>query len=118
MRTKLALMITLAIAPAAFAGDMNAMEHDQDTAMDNMQMDQNDAAAEIAKAAGTIRKINMEKGTVTIAHGPVPELEWPAMTMGFKATPEQLMNLKEGDEVEFEFTSKGMDSVITSINSD
>ncbi|MEL7968136.1 copper-binding protein [Vreelandella neptunia] len=118
MRTKLALMITLAMAPAAFADEMNAMEHDQDTAMDNMQMDQHDAAAEIAKATGTIRKISKEKGTVTIAHSPVPELEWPAMTMGFKATPEQLEKLKEGDEVEFEFTSKGMDSVITSINND
>ncbi|HDZ56738.1 MAG TPA: copper-binding protein [Pseudomonas xinjiangensis] len=115
MRTKLALMITLAMSPAVFADDKKAMEQAQNMPMGNMQMDQSEAAAETAKATGTVRKINREKGTVTIAHGPVPELEWPAMTMGFKATPEQLEKLNEGDEIGFEFTSKGMDSSITSI---
>tara|TARA_R110002020_G_scaffold292826_1_gene508219 strand:- start:31180 stop:31515 length:336 start_codon:yes stop_codon:yes gene_type:complete len=108
-------MITLAMTPAAFAGDTKAMEHKKDMPMANMQMDQNEAAAEMAKASGTVRKIDEEKGMVVIAHGPVPELQWPAMVMGFKATPEQLEKLNKGDEINFEFTSKGMDSTISSI---
>lgn len=115
MKTKLALILSLALTPAAFADDMQGMDMEQGTSMGNMQMEQSDSAAKTAKATGTVRKVNQDKGTVTIAHAPVPELDWPAMTMGFKATPEQLEQLKEGDEIEFEFKSQGMDSSITTI---
>ncbi|HBN9180240.1 TPA: copper-binding protein [Pseudomonas aeruginosa] len=54
-------------------------------------------------------------GKITIAHGPVEALKWPAMTMAFKASPEQLASVKAGQQVEFEFEAKGMDSTITRI---
>ena len=53
--------------------------------------------------------------TLALTPAALPELEWPPMTMDFKATSEQLQGLKEGDEIEFEFTSEGMNSIITSI---
>jgi len=115
MKTKLAVILSLALTPAAFAGDMKGMEMQQNMPMKNMKMEQNGSAVQTAKATGTVRKINEEKGSVTIAHGPVPELDWPPMTMGFKASPEQMEQINEGDEVEFEFTSEGMNSSITSI---
>lgn len=72
-------------------------------------------AAPSARASGTVKAIDAAGGRVTLAHGPVPSLQWPAMTMGFAATPEQLAGLKVGDRVEFEFRAEGMNARILSI---
>lgn len=70
-----------------------------------------------AMASGTVKKINMASGTIIIAHGPVESLGWPPMTMSFKASPNLMRDLKEGDAIEFEFASSGMHSTIISIES-
>lgn len=45
---------------------------------------------------------------ITISHGPVATLQWPAMTMGFgKATPGAFPEIKPGDPVRFEFKEGG-----------
>lgn len=72
-------------------------------------------AAPSARASGTVRAIDAARGRVTLAHGAVPSLHWPAMTMDFAATPEQLQGLKVGDRVEFEFHAEGMNARILSI---
>jgi Cu(I)/Ag(I) efflux system membrane fusion protein len=47
---------------------------------------------------------NVEPDSITISHGPVPELKWPAMTMGFsKPGPNAFPQVKPGDSVRFEF---------------
>ncbi|MCH2342396.1 copper-binding protein [Pseudomonas sp. NPDC047963] len=124
MNIKHITLATLFLIPAAYAADkmpMDSMPMDHkgmDMQMDHQNMDMpmgQKPAGQTATAAGTIKKMDMEKGTVTIAHGPVKALGWPSMTMGFKAKPDQLRTLKEGDQVEFEFSSKGMDSTITRI---
>ncbi len=74
------------------------------------------APASTASATGTVKSIDLASGKVVIAHGPVDSLKWPAMTMGFKATPEQLASVQAGQEVEFEFESKGMDATIARIS--
>lgn len=87
-----------------------------------MQMAGNDgaradeaAAATKASATGTIEAIDAAAGKITIAHEPVPSLQWPAMTMGFRATPEQVASVRVGQTVRFDFESKGMDAAITQI---
>jgi Cu(I)/Ag(I) efflux system periplasmic protein CusF len=51
---------------------------------------------------GEVRKIDREQGKVTLRHGPLANLEMPAMTMVFKAAdPKLLDRLKEGDKVKF-----------------
>ena len=52
------------------------------------------------------REEQVREGTLTISHGPVPELKWPAMTMDFQA-PESGMppGLKAGDRVGFDFVA-------------
>lgn len=72
-------------------------------------------AATKASATGTVEAIDAVAGKITIAHGPVDALKWPAMTMGFKATPEQAASVQAGQKVQFEFESKGMDATITQI---
>lgn len=72
--------------------------------------------AKRANATGTIQSIDAAAPAVTIAHGPVDSLGWPAMTMAFKAPGVDLSAVKAGDEVDFEFASTGMDGTITSIS--
>ena len=37
-------------------------------------------------ATGVVKSVDRAKGTVTLAHGPVKSLNWPAMTMPFTVT--------------------------------
>ncbi|MUV13385.1 hypothetical protein GN331_04100 [Lysobacter sp. HX-5-24] len=80
-----------------------------------MSMPETAQAAATASASGTVEAVDAAAKTITIAHGPVEALKWPAMTMTFKAPDVDLASVKQGDQVEFEFTSSGMDGTITKI---
>lgn len=73
------------------------------------------AGTTAAAASGTVEAIDTSAKTITIAHGPVDALEWPAMTMTFRAPDADLASFREGDRVAFEFTSSGMEATITGI---
>lgn len=81
-------------------------------AMANMPMA---AAMKHGMAAGTVAAIDAAKGTITLAHGAMSGLDWPAMTMGFTAKPELLSGIKVGDEVDFEIDWDGKTGTITKI---
>lgn len=54
---------------------------------------------------------------VSIAHGPIETLGWPAMTMTFRAESPQLVEgIAVGDSVAFQFRQSGGRSVLTSIS--
>jgi Cu(I)/Ag(I) efflux system membrane fusion protein len=75
-------------------------------------------APQLATSRGTIIAVNGENRTVTISHGAIPELGWPAMTMTFTvARPALLRGLKKGLKVEFsvETQPRGSDYVIDTI---
>lgn len=74
-----------------------------------------EAAAKKASATGTVEAVDAAAGKIMIAHAPVDALQWPAMTMGFKATPEQVASVQAGQKVQLEFESKGMEATITQI---
>jgi Cu(I)/Ag(I) efflux system membrane fusion protein len=69
------------------------------------------------KTQGTVDEVDAKAGTVSISHGAVPELKWPAMTMEFKLANESLLKgLKPGNTVAFEFVERSPGEwVITSI---
>ena len=69
------------------------------------------------KAEGTVEEVNAKTGLVSLNHGAVPTLRWPAMTMEFKVANESLLrDLKPGTKVRFEFVErKPGEWVITSI---
>jgi Cu/Ag efflux protein CusF len=51
---------------------------------------------------GEIRKIDKEAGKVTIKHGPLINLDMPAMTMIFRVKdPAMLDQIKVGDKISF-----------------
>jgi Cu(I)/Ag(I) efflux system membrane fusion protein len=49
---------------------------------------------------------HVAKGEVTLSHGPVASMQWPAMTMGFALAPGVDARVKEGDKVSFEFRQR------------
>jgi Cu(I)/Ag(I) efflux system protein CusF len=72
-------------------------------------------ASKTASATGTVESLDAAAGKITIAHGPVDALGWPAMTMGFKATPEQIASVQAGQQVRFDFQVQGREAAITQI---
>jgi RND family efflux transporter MFP subunit len=60
------------------------------------------------QASGTLEAIDAKNGTVTVTHGPVASLAWPAMTMDFiLANPGLVDKLKAGAPVDLEFVERG-----------
>jgi Cu(I)/Ag(I) efflux system periplasmic protein CusF len=69
------------------------------------------------KATGTITRVDPAAGRVTIAHGPVQALKWPAMTMTFGVGDRALLErARPGKKVRFQFAKQGSDYVITRID--
>ncbi|WP_374487303.1 efflux RND transporter periplasmic adaptor subunit [Zoogloea sp.] len=59
------------------------------------------------RAEGTVGSVDAKDGTVSLSHGPVASLKWPAMTMEFKvANPSLLQALKPGVKVDVEFVER------------
>lgn len=83
--------------------------------MEGMEMKQESKQAPVASAEGTIKAIDLAKHTVTLAHGAVPAVQWPPMTMAFSVTEGQLKGLKVGDSVTFSFRVEGSKATIVSI---
>ena len=55
-----------------------------------------------AMADGEVRKVDKEQGKVTLQHGPIVNLDMPAMTMVFKVADARMLDtVKEGDQVRF-----------------
>ena len=64
--------------------------------------DPNATASAATMADGEVRKIDKGAGKVTIRHGPLQNLDMPAMTMVFRVKdPAMLDQLKEGDKIKF-----------------
>jgi Cu(I)/Ag(I) efflux system membrane fusion protein len=52
--------------------------------------------------SGTVRGVKPEEGVLNLEHAPIPELDWPAMTMDFDvAEGVSLDGLVPGDEIHF-----------------
>jgi Cu(I)/Ag(I) efflux system protein CusF len=74
------------------------------------------AAAKVGNGAGTITALDTRAGTVTIKHGAIPAIGWPAMTMTFRASPPALLkNLRAGQRVGFTARAQGMNAEVTAI---
>ena len=59
------------------------------------------------RAEGRVEGIDAKAGTLSLQHGPVASLKWPAMTMEFKlANATLLQGLAAGQRVSFEFVER------------
>lgn len=65
---------------------------------------------------GVVKAVDARAGTVTLQHGPIPAVGWPAMTMAFKATsPAVMQAAKPGQTVLFGVRVTGTKAEVTSI---
>jgi Cu(I)/Ag(I) efflux system membrane fusion protein len=69
------------------------------------------------RASGTVAGVDVKEGTISLSHGPVESLKWPAMTMEFKVANEALLQkLKAGAKVTVEFVERSQGEwVITNV---
>lgn len=128
---RITTLVTLLAAPLALAAcdsgdnteEMNEMPMaDGQMADDQMSMDDgdmsmmgSDGARQTASAEGTITAIDADAGTITVDHGAVPAIEWPAMTMAFEADEQLRQDVAVGDAISFDFTTGESGNTITSI---
>lgn len=105
------ILATLFAATGAFAqmnmGDMKTMD---------MGKKPVSASKQTHSAKATVKKSDANAGKVTLAHEPVPTLNWPAMSMNFKVKEKAFWSkLGEGKKVEVEFVLEGDDYVVTKV---
>ena len=103
--TTLLLAMTLVLpATAAIAEDAH---HRPDTVV---------AQVNTALTDGEIRKVDKDAKKITIKHGPIRNLDMPAMTMVFQVKdPAMLGQVKAGDKVKFAAESVGGAITVTKI---
>lgn len=115
----LVLTVTLATGCAADEAEDDATAVDAPAAAAQQATtpgDQADATqVQKGSATGTVTALDPAASKVTIDHGAVPELQWPAMNMGFSASPAQVAQLEVGQRVEFDFEMAGSQATITRI---
>jgi Cu(I)/Ag(I) efflux system protein CusF len=99
-------LAALAAAPA-LAQTAGHAGHD----MAGMEMS---AAAKTGQGVGQVKAVDAKAGRITLHHGPIPALGWPAMTMPFKAAPALLQGVKAGQTVKFTVTD-GSEPTVTAI---
>ncbi|WP_374256957.1 copper-binding protein [Aquabacterium sp.] len=67
-------------------------------------------------AQGTVKAVSSKSGEVTIAHGPVKSLNWPAMTMTFLVQDRAMLEkLAPGKLIDFEFMRSDKGYLVTSV---
>ena len=65
---------------------------------------------------GEVRKVDKEAKKITLKHGPISNLDMPAMTMVFQvADPAMLEQVKAGDKVRFSADKAGSGYAVTKI---
>ncbi len=68
---------------------------------------------------GEVRRIDMDQGKITLRHGPLNNLDMPAMTMVFVAQDKRLLEgLKQGDKVRFTAAKINGTFTVTAIQSE
>ncbi len=75
------------------------------------------AARAASLAAGEVREVDLEEGTITLGHGRIAGLRMaPMSSMMFKASDAKLLaSLKPGDKVDFRATMIGQQLTVTQI---
>lgn len=103
MKLILAAVAALAAASPGFAQDGHAAHG---------AADHSTKAPAGVQGTGVVKKIDAKAGSITLDHGPIAALKWPAMTMPFKAASALTQNLKVGQKVTFTLKSGGAPEII------
>ena len=106
--------LTLQMGEALAQGGMSDMK--KMPGMNDMKMNDTKKAT-TANATGTITAVNPANHKITFDHGPIPAINWPAMSMEFAvASSVDLAKLKTGDKVDFTLSGSGGTYTVQSIS--
>ena len=74
------------------------------------------APVESPLSEGIVKKVDKASGKITITHGPLLNLDMPAMTMVFVVKDKAMLDkLKTGDKVKFKVVNDGGKFTVTEI---
>ncbi len=111
MKQPTALLAAFALAAAVPADAQSQSDHSAHHA----------AGPQVAQAGqqladGEVRKVDKDAKKITLKHGPIPNLDMPAMTMVFQVKdPALLDQVKPGDRVRFQAEKLGGAFTVTRI---
>ena len=106
--------LTLQMSEVLAQGGMSDMK--KMPGMNDMKMNDTKKAT-TTNATDTITAVNPANHKVTFDHGPIPAINWPAMTMEFAVAPSvDLAKLKTGDKVNFTLSGSGNTYTVQSIS--
>ena len=116
MKLAIAVVVLLSAAPLVFAQSSGMKDMDMKDMDMKKPMPMMSDKGQVHKGTGVVKSVDPKKSTVTLAHEPIQSMNWPAMTMSFKARDGKMIGeLTPGRKVEFEFVQQGKDHVITSV---
>lgn len=110
MTIKQLAAVTLTLVVAACGQKQSAAPENQTAATEAAAPAASD---KIYSGSGTVKSITGNQ--MTIAHGPIASIGWPAMTMAYTAEPGLESGVKAGDQVDFSFKKNGGAYVLTSV---
>jgi Cu(I)/Ag(I) efflux system periplasmic protein CusF len=107
MKTRMMIAVAAALMSATTVS-MPALAH---------QGESHAAAPQTAEGQGVVKAVDAKAGTITIAHGPIAALKWPAMTMKFKVEKASILNgVAVGKKIHFVLKNIGGKPVVTEIH--
>lgn len=117
---RISTLMTMLAAPLVLAAcDSNSQDAAETADMptqNDMPMMESGEQGQTASAEGSVTAVDEAAGTITINHGPVPAVNWPAMTMAFEVDEAARRNVAVGDKVAFEFRTVDGGAEIVSIS--
>lgn len=65
------------------------------------------APGAVHAGTGKVKRLDANRGVVTLDHEPIASLKWPSMSMEFEVADKKMLdNLKPGSKVQFRFIEK------------
>ena len=101
MKMFVSALALVTLAGCSSPSDKTAMPAGMDMPTSATKPTESKTPAVTGTGSGTIQAVDAAAHTVTIAHGPIEALKWPAMTMTFKTSGVDLAAFKKGDQVNF-----------------
>jgi Cu(I)/Ag(I) efflux system periplasmic protein CusF len=109
-------VFAVALLSSILAVSLASAQSDGMRGMDMKGMDKGSKKSQSHHAVGTVKSVDAAKGTVTLNHEPVASMNWPAMSMTFKAKDKKMLqHVKPGQKLEIDFQQQGKDHVITKV---
>ena len=108
------LIAALSVSILLSAGPLLGQTKEHDMGGKNMDAMQGESVTH--HAVGVVKAVDAQSGKLTLAHGPVKTLGWPAMTMIFTVRDHNLLaKLAPSAKVEVDFVEDGKDYVVTKV---